>query len=70
VEVYVCQHPHQGLTVVFGYIEVSCERYDPGGRRGGGSVSDWGEDLRTTAPGPHTTLDLTHVRNSLGRMDY
>ncbi len=23
----------------------------------------------TTGPGAHTTLDLTHVRNSLGRMD-
>ncbi len=34
-----------------------------GGRRG----ADWGEHLRTTGPGPHTTLDLTHVRNSLGR---
>ena len=29
VEVYVSQDPHQGATVVFGYIEVSCERYDP-----------------------------------------
>ena len=29
VEVYVSQVPHQGATVVFGYIEVSCERYDP-----------------------------------------
>jgi hypothetical protein len=27
VEVYVSQVPHQGETVVFGYIEVSCERY-------------------------------------------
>ncbi len=34
---------------------------------GHGSASDWGEDLRTTGTGPHTTLDLTHVRNSLGR---
>ena len=41
-----------------------------GGRRGAGSDSDWGEDLRTTGPGPHTTLDLTHVRNSLGHMTY
>ena len=38
VEVYVSQGPHQGATVVFGYIEGSflvsktgdvCERYDP-----------------------------------------
>ena len=29
VEVYVSQGPHQGATVVFGYIEVSCERYAP-----------------------------------------
>ena len=29
VEVYVSQVPHQGATVVFGYIEVSCERYAP-----------------------------------------
>ena len=28
------------------------------------SVSDWGEYLRTTGPGPLTTLDLTHVRHS------
>ena len=41
-----------------------------GGRRGAGSDSDWGEHPRTTGPGPHTTLDLTHVRNSLGRMTY
>jgi hypothetical protein len=27
--VYVPQGPHQGVTVVFGYIEVSCERYAP-----------------------------------------
>ena len=40
-----------------------------GGRRGSISDSDWGEDLRTTGPGPHTTPDLTHVRISLGRMD-
>jgi hypothetical protein len=26
--------------------------------------------LRTTGPGSHTTLDLTHVGNSLGRMSY
>jgi hypothetical protein len=25
--------------------------------------SGWGEHLRTTGPGPHTTLDLTHVRH-------
>jgi hypothetical protein len=41
-----------------------------GSRRGAGSGSDWGENLRTTGPGPHTTLDLTHVRNSLGRMTH
>ena len=29
VEVYVSRDPHQGATVVFGYIEVTCERYDP-----------------------------------------
>ncbi len=29
VEVYVSHGPHQGSTVVFGYIEVSCELYDP-----------------------------------------
>ena len=29
VEVYVSHGPHQGATVVFGYIEVSCERYVP-----------------------------------------
>jgi hypothetical protein len=29
VEVYISQVPHQGATVVFGYIEVSCEHYDP-----------------------------------------
>ena len=29
VEVYVSQVPHQGETVVFGYIEVSCEHYTP-----------------------------------------
>ncbi len=39
-----------------------------GGRRGADSDSDWGEHLRTTGPGPHTTLDLTHLRNSLGHM--
>ena len=39
-----------------------------GGRRGAGSGSDWGEHLSTTGPGPHTTLNLTHFRNSLGRM--
>ena len=96
VKVFVCQDPHQGATVVFGYIEVSCERHAPnicrcihtqlyrtrncklvgvgwtsigalsegwvGGRRGAGSDSDWGEHLRTTGPGPCTTLDLTHVK--------
>ncbi len=35
-----------------------------GGRRDAGSDSDWGEHLRTTGPGPLTTLDLTHVRHS------
>jgi hypothetical protein len=37
-----------------------------GGRWVDVSVSDWGEHLRTTGSGPHTTLDLTDVRNSLG----
>jgi hypothetical protein len=32
-----------------------------GGRRDPDSDSDWGEHLRTTGPGPRTTLDLTHV---------
>ena len=32
-----------------------------GGRRDAGCGSGWGEHLRTTGPGPHTTLDLTHV---------
>ena len=41
-----------------------------GGRRGAGSGSDWGEHLRTTGPGPLTTLDFKHVRNSLGLMAY
>ncbi len=43
-----------------------------GDRRGAVSESDsdLGEHLRTTGSGPHTTLDLTHVRNSLGRMTY
>jgi hypothetical protein len=41
-----------------------------GGSRDTGSDSDLGRHLRTTGPGPHTTLDLTHVRNSLGQMDY
>ncbi len=41
-----------------------------GGRRVAGSDSDWGEHLRTTGPGPHTTLDLTHVRNSLRHIAY
>ena len=40
-----------------------------GGRRDANSGSDWGQDLRTTGPGPRTTPDLTHVRNSLGRME-
>jgi hypothetical protein len=35
-----------------------------GGRRDTNSGSDWGKHLRTTGPGPHTTLDLTHVRYS------
>ena len=35
-----------------------------GDRRDAGSGSDWGEHLRTTGPGPRTTLDLTHVRHS------
>ena len=29
VEVYVSQDTHQGVTVVFGYMEVSCELYVP-----------------------------------------
>jgi hypothetical protein len=29
VEVYVSHGPHQGETVVFEYIEVSCEHYVP-----------------------------------------
>ena len=29
VEVYVSHDPHQRATVVLGYIEVSCEQYDP-----------------------------------------
>jgi hypothetical protein len=29
VEVFVSQGPHQGDTVVFEYLEVSCEHYDP-----------------------------------------
>ncbi len=40
------------------------------GRQDSDSDSDWGEHLRTTGPGPHTTLDLTHVWNSLGRISY
>ena len=67
VEVYVSQVPHQGETVVFGYMEGSFlvsrtgdvrERYGAlsevwvGGRRGDDSVSDWGEHLRTTGSGP------------------
>ncbi len=78
VEVYVSHVPHQGATVVFGYKLVGVGRTSigalsevwVGGRRGAGSDSDWGEHLRTTGSGPHTTLDLTHVRNSLGRMTY
>jgi hypothetical protein len=35
-----------------------------GGRRDTVSGSDWGEHLHTTGTGPHTTLDLTHVRHS------
>jgi hypothetical protein len=34
-----------------------------GGRRDTDWGSGWGEHLRTTGPGPHTTLDLTHVRH-------
>ena len=41
-----------------------------GGRRGDVSGSDWGDHLRTTGPGPHITLGLTHVWKSLGRMTY
>ena len=41
-----------------------------GGRQGAGSGSDWDEHLRTTGPGPRTTLELTRVRNSLGHMSY
>ena len=37
------------------------------GHRDTDSDSDWGEYLRMTGSGPPTTLDLTHVRNSLGR---
>ena len=29
MEVYVSHGPHQGSTVVFGHIQVSCERYVP-----------------------------------------
>jgi hypothetical protein len=32
-----------------------------GGRRDDGSDSKWGEHLRTTGPGPRTTMDLTCV---------
>ena len=73
VEVYVSQDPHQGETVVFRYIGVgwtsigSLSEVWVGGRRGAGSDSDWGDHLRTTGPGPRTTMDSTHVRNSLGR---
>ncbi len=61
VEVYVSQGPHQGPTVVFGYIEGSilvsktcdvCERY---------SDSDWGKHLRTTGSGPVMTCTSTRV---------
>jgi hypothetical protein len=34
------------------------------------SDNDWGNHLRTTGSGSHTTLDLTHVRNYLGHMSY
>ncbi len=37
------------------------DRSTVGGVGGCGSDSDWGENLRTTGPGPNTTLDLTHV---------
>jgi hypothetical protein len=55
VEAYVSQDPHQGATVVFGYIEGSflvtligaLSEVWVGGRRGAGSDSDWGEYLRT-----------------------
>ncbi len=69
VTVYVPQGPHQGVEIMFGYTYVTCERYI-GGRRDTGSDSDWGEYLRTTGPGSHTTLNLTHVGNSLGHMTY
>jgi hypothetical protein len=29
VVVYVSEDPDEGTTVVFGYMEVACERYDP-----------------------------------------
>ena len=32
------------------------------GRRGDDSDSDWGEYLRTTGPGPRTTMDLTQTQ--------
>ena len=62
------------FTVGFGNSihDVSCAMSEVwiGGRRDTDSVSDWGENLRTTGPGSRTTLDLTHVRNSSGRMTY
>ncbi len=69
VEVYVSQLPHQEATVVFGYIEVPCERYAPNiyiQVHTHISIQDTkletgGGELRTTGTGPHTTLDLTHV---------
>jgi hypothetical protein len=39
------------------------------GRLDSGADSDWGEHLRTTGSGPHTTLDLTHVRYCLLLID-
>ncbi len=41
-----------------------------GGRRDVGSDSDWGEHLRTTGPGPHTTMDLTQFFRSHGLLDW
>ena len=70
VEVYVSQDSHQGTTVVFGYIEKSCEHYDPNIYIGAYTHKYLGHEVFTTGSGPHTTLDLTHVRNSLGRMTY
>jgi hypothetical protein len=39
-----------------------------GGRRGAGSGSDWRQHLRTTGPGPRTTLDLTCWRSWLSEI--